>query len=186
MKCPSCQQGELKYSQLEEFLPCQTCNHCAGNWLLLIDYLSWQSVTKFATTADENLVNTTIEADESSRALICPVTGKLMTKYRISSKTSHKIDLSTAANGIWLDKGEWELLKQQGLAHKLNSIFTEPYQKHIRDELASKSFEELYQQQFGEEAYQQLKTFRTWLDQQDKRAEILAYLIAEDPYSTIR
>ncbi|UYZ83227.1 zf-TFIIB domain-containing protein [Entomomonas sp. E2T0] len=186
MKCPSCQQGELKYSQLEEFLPCQTCNHCGGNWLLLIDYLSWQSVTKFAATTDETHTNTTIEADESSHALICPVTGTLMTKYRISSKSTHKIDLSTAANAIWLDKGEWVLLKQQGLSHKLNSIFTEPYQKHIREELASKTFEELYQHQFGKEAYQQLKTFRTWLDKQDKRAAMLAYLIAEDPYSAIR
>lgn len=186
MKCPSCQRGELKYSQLEEFLPCQTCNHCTGNWLLLIDYLSWQSVTKFAETPDENPENASIEVDESNQALICPITGKLMTKYRISSKTTHKIDLSTAANGIWLDKGEWELLKQQGLAHKLNSIFTEPYQQHLRNELASKSFEELYQRQFSEENYQKLKDFRQWLDKQDKRAEILAYLIAEDPYSAIR
>ncbi|MFD1260097.1 zf-TFIIB domain-containing protein [Entomomonas asaccharolytica] len=186
MKCPSCQQGELKYSQLEESLPCQTCNHCAGNWLLLIDYLSWQSVTKFAPTPEEINTNTTIEVDETRRALLCPVSGKLMTKFRISSKTTHKIDLSTTVNGIWLDKGEWELLKQQGLSHKLNSIFTEPYQKSIREELASKSFAEHYQQQFGEETYQKLKTFRAWLDKQDKRAALLAYLIAEDPYSANR
>lgn len=184
MQCPSCQQGKLADAQLEQFLPCKTCNQCGGHWLLLIDYLAWQETTQFQEDAEQ--VDNKVEVDESTQALICPVTGTLMTKYRISSKTSHKIDFSMAANGIWLDSGEWDLLKQQNLAHKLNNIFTEPYQKHIRDELACENFALFYQHQFGEEAYKQIKSFREWLNQQAKRDEIIAYLIAEDPYAVIR
>lgn len=184
MRCPSCQQGELKYSQLEENLPCQTYSNFGGHWLLLIDYLRWQT-----TNPTKSLETTTItisDREDTTKALICPVSGKLMTKYRISSKTGHKFDLSPSVNAIWLDKNEWALLKQEGLSSQLNHIFTEPYQKHIRDELASKSFELVYQQQFGKENYEQLKLFKEWLDSQDKRAEMLAYLISENPYASIR
>lgn len=183
MQCPSCQQGQLHYNELEELLPCQRCNHCEGNWLLLTDYLTWQ--TKMQDSAPETS-NFEIEADESKQALICPVSGTLMTKYRISSQTIHKLDVSMAANAIWLDKGEWQLLKQQQLALKLNNIFTAPWQKRIRDELAHETFNQIYDKQFGETTHAKLKDIHKWLNSQDKKAEMLAYLITDDPYSATR
>lgn len=184
MRCPNCKQGELKYTQLEENLPCQTCTNCGGHWLLLVDYLSWQSANRSKKLEAPSI--TINESEDTTKALICPVSGKLMTKYRISSKTDHKVDLSSSVNAIWLDKEEWNLLKQEELSLQLNHIFTEPYQKNIREELASKSFERVYQQQFGEEGYSKIKAFKEWLDTQDKRAEILAYLIADNPYDRVR
>ncbi|MFT5611914.1 MAG: Zn-finger nucleic acid-binding protein [Arenicella sp.] len=56
--------------------------------------------------------------------MVCPVSGRLMTKYRISKDIDHRLDLSPTASVIWMDKGEWGLLKEKGLAGKLNQIFT--------------------------------------------------------------
>ena len=178
--CPSCHQGSLQYDRLDGRLLCQTCNHCGGHWILLTDYLRWQAE---APLQPVDGAPATVEAEDSKQALICPVSGKLMLKYRISSNSSHRLDLSPAVNAVWLDPGEWQLLKQEGLAARLNSIFTDPWQRQIREQSARETFTVLYRRQFGEEAYQQLKTFREWLDTQEKRSEMLAYLIADNPYS---
>ena len=181
--CPSCRQGNLQYNRLNDSLLCQTCDHCGGHWILLADYLRWQAT---AALQPSEVSDAVIEAEDSKQALICPLSGKLMLKYRISSRTTHRLDLSPAANAIWLDKGEWELLKQEGLAGRLNSIFTDPWQRQIREQSARDTFTALYRRQFGDDGYQRLHDFRAWLDGQDKRAEMLAYLLAEDPYSAGR
>jgi len=184
MKCPGCQEGELHYTELEPSFPSQKCDVCEGHWIILTDYLSWQSRSQQMDAAHD--IPLKVEMDESKQALLCPVSGKLMLKYRISHRTSHRLDLSPSVNGIWLDKGEWELLKQERLTDKLNHIFTDPWQKAIQKESAHETFKALYARRFGEDNYAHLKEIRTWLDQQEHRAEILAYLIAKDPYSAIR
>jgi len=56
------------------------------------------------------------ELDESKQAILCPVTGTIMRKLRLSTSTAHRIDYSASVGGVWLDKGEWDLLKKEGLA----------------------------------------------------------------------
>lgn len=184
MLCPSCKQTSLHYTQFEENLPCKQCSNCGGSWLLLSDYLQWQTTLTAAQVAEATDFHVD-EIQDSKKALLCPVSGVLMLKFRISSKTHHRLDLSPAANGIWLDKGEWEFLKAEGLAGKLNYIFTAPWQKQIQAESAKEMFEALYTQRFGAEDYHRLKEFRAWLDSKDK-AQMLAYLLAKDPYAAVR
>ncbi|MFT4929026.1 MAG: hypothetical protein ACI8WB_005153, partial [Phenylobacterium sp.] len=43
-----------------------------------------------------------------------------------------------------------------------------------------------YLNQFGEEKYHKLKEFKIWLDEQEDRNSLVAYLAAHDPYSAIR
>ena len=105
-----------------------------------------------------------------------------MTKYRISADTQHRLDLSSTANAIWLDKGEWDLLKKKGLAAKLSEIFTEHWQKEIVDTQSAKMMEELYQRKFGDQ-YEKIKTFKNMMDNMQDSSEVIAYLLAEDPYS---
>ena len=180
MNCPSCRSGYLKPAYLEEQFLCHTCSSCGGNWILLRDYLAWRDKHP-----DFHFEEPSIEASahESKQALICPVSGALMLKYRISKDNDHRIDLSPKVYGIWLDKGEWELLKAEGLAGSLNSIFTEPWQRHIREESAKEVFEALYLEEFGEADYSKIKAMRAWIDAHPEKHHLLAYLLADDPYS---
>lgn len=181
MKCPSCKTGNLLHTYLEDMLPCCTCNQCGGDWVLLGDYLRWKEVLPEAVkqlTGDAQVV-----AEDSKRALTCPVTGTLMLKYRILGHTDHRLDLSPTVNGIWLDKGEWELLKQEGIADKLNRIFTDPWQKQVRADSTRNTLSAVYAKQFGEADYAKLKDIRMWLQDNPKKAYMMAYLLAEDPYS---
>lgn len=57
-----------------------------------------------------------------------------MQKFPINKDAKHKLDYSPKVGGVWLDAGEWEYLKEQGIACSLNKIFTEQWQKQLRSD----------------------------------------------------
>ncbi|KPJ92532.1 MAG: hypothetical protein AMJ53_09190 [Gammaproteobacteria bacterium SG8_11] len=181
MKCTSCRQGVLKPAYLDDLFPCYTCSHCGGNWIYLRDYLRWLEKNEDLVVNEQSDAELVI--NETKGVMTCPKTGKLMLKYRISKDQDHMLDLSPDINGIWMDKGEWSLLKNAGLARHLNSIFTEPWQRKIRQSKTKQTLEALYIEEFGEEDYKRLKEIRNWIYGKANKAEYLAYLLAEKPYS---
>ena len=179
MKCTSCKQGTLAPAYLETLFPCHTCSNCDGNLVMLSDYLRWAADHK-----DSKFVSDGTKAkaaEETGKAMICPKTGRLMTKYRISKDSDHRLDLSPTISAIWLDSGEWELLKQSGLAGCLNNIFTDHWQRDIHSDQAEDVLTALYERRFGDD-YQLIKDFRAALLKMEDRSEVIAYLISDDPY----
>lgn len=57
--------------------------------------------------------------------------------------------------------------------------------KKIREESASNTFAEIYQSKFGTDNYAKIKEIREWLNAQPQKADLRAYLLAENPYSAI-
>jgi len=147
--------------------------------VLIEDYVAW----KERHPEHEFVADSECTPEESAKALLCPVTGTIMRKFRLSHNTNHKLDYSAIVGGVWLDKGEWELLKREKLAGSLNAVLTSHWQKNVRAESAKDNFTAIYQDKFGEDNYQKIKEMRTWLEQQENKADLRAYLLAEDPYS---
>lgn len=180
MKCSACKVGTLKSSKLDGLFNSHSCTHCHGDLILLGDFMQWQ---KLNPESDLNLeAEIGVVSNETSKAMICPLTGTIMTKYRISADTEHRLDLSPTINAVWLDKGEWDLLKEKGLANKLNNIFTSHWQRNIHDNETSEVLTELYVKKFGEH-YREIKAFKKTLRKINNPREVIAYLLAEDPYS---
>ena len=180
MNCTSCNQGELTPAFLEALFPCHTCDNCGGNLVVLTDYLKWGARNQQPEFVSDD--SSEVAAEETSKAMICPITGRLMTKYRISKDIDHRLDLSPTASAIWMDKGEWKLLKEKGLAGKLNQIFTEHWQREIHSDQGADILAAMYQREFGDN-YQTIKGFRDLVQSLDNKPEVIAYLLAEDPYS---
>lgn len=182
LTCPSCKQGKLKSGFIDDLFRCNTCSDCGGNWIHLTDYLHWLGRDK----SEPNSVDALVERDEhdTKNAMLCPVTGQIMLKYRISNKSSHRLDLSPAISAIWLDNNEWELIKKEGLSRQLNKIFTEPWQRKVKSDQTKETLEAMYYEEFGVTDYAKLKEIRTWLDGRDKKQNMLAYLLTKNPYST--
>ena len=179
MKCTSCKQGDLLPSFIDGQFRAHTCNNCEGNWILIEDYVAWKERNpQYA--FDEN---TQCEIDESKQALLCPVTGAIMRKFRLSTTIEHRIDYSANVGGVWLDKGEWELLKDEGLAGSLNAVLTAHWQRNIRLNSTKDNFTEIYKDKFGQDSYNKVKELRDWLSLQPNKADLRAYILAEDPYS---
>ena len=120
MKCTSCKQGTLAPAYLDCLFPCHTCSHCAGNLVMLSDYLHWLEDNEnpdFVKASDA-----LVQAEETSSAMLCPETEAVMLKYKISRSSEHRLDLSPAINAVRLDKGEWDLLKQEGAYFQLHQM----------------------------------------------------------------
>ncbi|WP_345549605.1 zf-TFIIB domain-containing protein [Microbulbifer aestuariivivens] len=186
MKCTSCKSGLLKPTFIDTIFRGHTCTSCGGNWILIQDYVSWKEKNpqyQFAENISEAEVS---EATDSKSALLCPISGAIMQKFKITAACEHRLDYSVSVGGLWLDKGEWELLKSEGLAGSLNAVVTRQWQKKIRQESARQSFQDLYRAKFGEELYEEVRKTREWLQSQTQQADIRAYLLAEDPYSAER
>lgn len=183
MKCTSCANGVLKPTFIDELFRAHTCSACEGNWILIQDYVAWKERNPGHRFADNLEVDQEKGVAESNQALLCPVSGQIMQKYRLSAATEHRLDYSSAVGGLWLDRGEWELLKTEGLAGSLNAVVTSQWQLRIREESAVETFSGLYQAKFGEAVYDKVRELREWLNAQEHKADLRAYLLAEDPYS---
>jgi Zn-finger nucleic acid-binding protein len=179
MKCPSCQSDSLTPSFIDGLFRSHHCQQCQGNWLLIEDYVSWVERNKSELKQED----AAYELEDSKAALLCPVTGAIMQKYRINNDAEHKLDYSPQVGGVWLDAGEWEYLKAQNIACSLNKIFTRQWQKQLRDNDTKATFAQLYKDKFGEADYEKVKELRRWLNEHENKAELRSYLLAEDPYS---
>lgn len=184
MNCTSCNDGILKPNSIEENLPAHTCTNCKGNWILISDFITWSERHPEQKLSDY----ASIKADgvDSKKALMCPASGAIMTKYHISNSTKHRLDYSASAGGVWLDEGEWELLKAEGLAGSLNSLVTEEWQNEIKNDSTKNTFINLYQKKFGDDSYAKIKEIKSWLENQPEQSDLKAYLLAKDPYSANR
>ncbi|QUM79793.1 zf-TFIIB domain-containing protein [Moritella sp. 5] len=182
MNCTSCKNGALFPSFIEGLFRAHTCSSCGGNWILIEDYVSWKERNIDYQFSDDISIEES-EIPDSKQALLCPASGSIMRKFRISSTNEHKLDYSAVVGGIWLDKGEWEWLKSEGLAGCLNAVVTQHWQKKIREKSAKDNFSDIYDAKFGHEVYSKIKQMREWLLVQDQKSDLRAYLLAEDPYS---
>jgi Zn-finger nucleic acid-binding protein len=179
MRCPSCKGNTLDPSLLDGLFRAHICSDCGGNWFLIEDYVVWKERNpEFAFSKDASF-----ESEDTKNALLCPVTGKIMQKYRFAQDSDHRLDFSPGIGGVWLDAGEWEYLKEQNLAGSLNRIFTAQWQRMLREKNAEVAFADLYQARFGEASYAKAREVREWLNDHSCKAELIAYILAENPYS---
>jgi Zn-finger nucleic acid-binding protein len=185
MQCTSCHNGRLIPCLIMGLFKAHSCSDCGGDWVLIEDYALWREhhpdyeFAKDIHFEEINIVDT-------KEAMLCPATHTIMRKFKISATDSHRLDYSAAVGGLWLDKGEWELLVREGLAGSLNALVTNTWQRKIRQTSAKKSFADIYQDKFGYDVYAKIKDMRQWLNSQPQKADLLAYLMAEDPYSADR
>lgn len=179
MRCTSCKKGTLQPSFIDKLFRGHTCDNCGGNWILIEDYVSWKERNPDYEFSEVEVQ----DADESSSALLCPMTGKIMRKLRISKDSVHRLDYSVRVGGVWLDKGEWSMLKAEGLAGSLNGILTQQWQNKIKEERTEATFDALYLSKFGEQDYAKAKEIRAWLQDHPLRADLRSFLFADDPYS---
>jgi Zn-finger nucleic acid-binding protein len=175
MKCPQCKGYELEPKELEPGLIVGACSKCSGTLISLMNYRFWadQQVHGSEATSSEDVV----EAEDNSKAQVCPKCSKLMTKFQIGVDASNRLDMCNGCDEAWLDKGEWQLLKKFDLADKLPKIFTDAWQRNIRIERQEKLHKKRYQNLLGAEDFSTLDTFKRWLDQHPERETIKQYLI---------
>jgi len=172
MKCTQCKEHSLEPLEVEEKLLAAACQNCEGLLMPLLNYRYWLS--------SHGKVNPTEfeidQVEDNHQAVICPKCSRFMLKYRIDVDESNRIDFCANCGEVWLDKGEWELLKALGLHDKLPRITTDSWQEHIRAQFKKDRLEGRYKSMLGEAAFYKAADFKMWLDKQENKQDIVNYL----------
>jgi len=172
MKCCNCKHSELEPKELERGLLAACCPHCHGALLPLMNYRYWSEHTHEVSNTETNLEI----AQEPAAAKQCPKCRGMMTKYRIGPSTQNRLELCDHCDEVWLDAGEWTLVKKLDLHNKLSSVFTQAWQRNIRKQKEADNIRKHYEQLLGVDDFSKIQTFKQWLDQHNKRSDISHYL----------
>jgi len=175
MQCPSCESEPLVPENIEAGLIGQTCQKCSGTLLLLASYSDWAKGNT-AAQPDEPESAPDFEIADSRRVLRCPKCQRIMLKFKVAADAEHSLDFCFGCESVWLDPGEWDYLKSQGLHTRIRKISTDPWQRRVREEAESRLRVENFKQSIGQEAFPIAERFRLWLAEQPHRDEILRYL----------
>lgn len=179
MKCLVCKNNELEESEISQGLKVHHCNSCDGNWLRFEDYLEWN--TNNNTETDES-TSTHSQVTDSNNPKVCPDCGIILSVYKVANNLNFRLDHCSSCNGVWFDKNEWESLGENHMQHKLNKFFADSWQKNLRDEELKEHFEKFYTTKFGVEGYEKIKHVKEWLDNNENKSMLLAFLSNNNPY----
>lgn len=166
--------------KLDRGLPAHHCKDCEGNWISSSAYWYW--LEQQGVNLAENAAPASMSVMDNQQAKLCPECGTIMIMYRVGHQLDFTLDQCGSCNGVWFDKNEWEGLKSHNLHDDIHLIFTAPWQNQVQAEERRSAFENIYIKKFGEADYAELVRLRAWLRSQSKQQEMIAFLIADNPY----
>jgi Zn-finger nucleic acid-binding protein len=175
MICPACGAKHFAPVKIEGALPAQQCAACHGVWIELELYRMWRK--NRAQIAAHDYAGSVDEVNDAVR--LCPKTGRMMTRIRVSNETALLLDYSVAAQAVWFDRGEWERLMALGLSDQLDAIVSERWQLDLKQAASRERAEKAMRVRFGDIGYEELVRVRDWLSSQPNRLDMIAFLNAK-------
>ncbi|MEN8906105.1 MAG: zf-TFIIB domain-containing protein [Clostridiales bacterium] len=195
MNCPVCNK-KLKLVKLIDDLVSAICSNCDGKWINQSHFYRWKNNLTISKLGKNNSYTESkgikevetkkkiknfkiIGKDEFdlSRAKICPECEHILIKYRVSNYFDFHIETCGTCSGIWLDTNKWEIVYENNLHIELYNIFTDYWQKNIRDNQKSIYFDNLYNNRFGYTDFEKITNFKNWIDNKKNKREIIDFLI---------
>lgn len=176
MQCPKCKDTNLKPTKIDEGLSAMGCNQCQGAFISLLYYRDWAERAGVASEAPSVELLKGLESEDSSSALTCPKCSRLMQKFRISGCSSNRLDLCMSCDEAWLDGGEWELLKALELSKEMPIVFTEEWQRQVRQQVSEEARRERFSRLLGKDDLQKADEFRQWVKDHPQRHDIIFYV----------
>ena len=184
MDCPKCKSRSLRATKIEQGLSAMGCADCGGALVSLLYYRDWAERTPLQPSdvitdiedPQQDTISEDVSVNDTSAALACPKCKKLMTKFKVSGCTSNRLDLCTSCDEAWLDGGEWELLKSLELSRKMPAVFTEQWQRKVRQQELDSAREQRLLQVVSEEDLFIVKQFREWVKGHPQREKIIFFV----------
>ena len=89
-----------------------------------------------------------------------------MSKYRISSEKTNRLDYCPHCEEIWLDDGEWQLVESLVATGDFTKVFTQSWQYAVRTGITSAMEEQRLRELLGDD-YARVAEFARWLETTD-------------------
>lgn len=181
MKCPSCKGYELQANEIEVGLLAAEFVKCEGKLLSIMHYQYW--LEKFFIFHHDDIEAASVEVKklapvDSHEAKLCPKCSRLMSKFQIEHDIDNRLDMCAACEEVWLDKGEWQLLKSLDLQSDLPKIFTDAWQRKIRIQKREEYQKERYIGLLGEDDFNKVDNFQRWVNAHPEKLLIRQYIVA--------
>ncbi|MGF1458746.1 MAG: hypothetical protein ACFBSG_06940 [Leptolyngbyaceae cyanobacterium] len=139
--CPKELKVELSDGMLSGELPAQCCPDCGGAWVRPEVYQTWQDERGIDREAEPTVTKipsqTPIDFHPPSldnRAALCPDCRHYLVRGRIQlpQEVIFFVERCPNCKGYWCDRGEWAVLEQLELTHRLDYIFNEQWQSQVK------------------------------------------------------
>lgn len=160
---------------LESGLQAFRCPQTGGHYITSGDYMQWLQQQPARLPHLPGSKESADPTPDAPRALICPESGTIMTRYKVGHGFNFSIDRSITG-GVWLDGGEWEALKERNFHDEIHLVFTAPWQKHVRSAQAQATYEETLANALGGGLLEKLTALRAELLDHPHRNLALSYL----------
>ena len=173
--CPQCDHSVLVHTLLTDDLAGYSCGNCLGTLVSLVAYRAWRESPARSELPSVPTAEADSEPPDSIGAKKCPKCRSLMSKYRIRSDKTNRLDYCPHCEEIWLDEGEWELVEGLVASGEFTKVFTQAWQFAVRAGITSAMGEQRLRELLGGD-YARVAEFAEWLKSQPAKQEILAKL----------
>jgi Zn-finger nucleic acid-binding protein len=173
--CPQCDHSVLVHTLLTDNLAGYSCGKCLGTLVSLVAYRVWRERFGGGELAATPVAEADFEPQDSIGAKKCPKCRSVMSKYRIRSDKTNRLDYCPHCEEIWLDQGEWELVEALVVSGEFTKVFTQAWQYAVRAGVTSSMEEQRLRELLGND-YERVAQFAEWLQSQPAKQEILARL----------
>ena len=175
MRSPVFPDTNLEPKEIEPGLTAYQCPKSGGIWIPLQAYEQWKALhpANIPAAPDHYLP---VSDDSGRPALLCPESGCVLLRYKVGHGLQFHVDRSPVTGGVWLDRGEWDALKQKGLHTDLNLIFTASYQRDLRAVDYAESIEKAFRDRIGSADFERVVAFKTWMLGHPHHRDIWCYL----------
>jgi Zn-finger nucleic acid-binding protein len=162
----------MEAAHLEPALETERCATCEGHWITSARYFA------FLAEVPAELPSPAIDpaAADSPAMKRCPSCMKFMHYYRVGHGLAFGIDKCNTCGGVWLNKGEWETLKQAGISRQLHAISSDVWQADVHEQTRAAAELAAMERRLGAADFAELRRVGQWLKDHPHRLEMLAYL----------
>lgn len=135
MHCPKDKGESLVSVVLSGGLAAHHCPVCEGNWIEPETYGAWRLHQEelLPVPPPEDTDVGYDPAPQDARAGLCPDCKGFLARSRVSVSPPFYVERCSRCGGIWLDRGEWDVLQQLGWEGAIAYLFTEDWQNLMRE-----------------------------------------------------
>jgi len=168
--------SRLVSETLSEGLVVLCCPKSGGIWVRPSAYWRWLEGHEGPPTAMPTEAGEDVPAQDSGPGKRCPEDGHFLIRHRVGHGLDFHLDRCGGCGGVWLDRGEWDALREKGFHEKLHFIFNSTWQARVREQERRDARAAMLEEKLGESDYRELKRMADWVLSSPKRHEMMAFL----------
>lgn len=181
---PASQGTPLMPDRLEENgLRVNRCPKSGGVWIRPAAWWAWleQQETLEETDTASRPADSSQDAipdppPDVPTARRCPEDGQLLTRRSAVALEALVVERCSRCGGFWLDAGEFEALRDRGIEKQLHLIFSDVWQRRLRERRSREAAAERLNELLGADDAAEARRVQAWIKAHPQGEALLAFI----------